>query len=192
METLLNRVTDPVGDPVTLAEAKTQLRVDFADDDTLIGELVSAATRTVEEMVGGALLSQEWALSVRYPRLRIYLPKTPVQSIDSITYYDRDETEQTANVADFHLFSDVYRAWVEPRDDKDWPDVFNRPDALTINFIAGYGAAGDVPSNLKHAILMLLTHWYEQRSAASGANLGEVPFAVETLVGLDRRGWFKA
>jgi len=192
METLLNRTSDPATSPVDLDEAKSQLNVFHSDDDWYISGLISAATAAVEEMTGRPLVTQTWELSLRYPRTRIYLPKTPAQSIDSITYYDRDETQQTASVSDFHLFNDIYRAWVEPKDGKDWPDVFGRPDALTISFIAGYGSASDVPTELKHAILMLLTHWYEERRAASDASMAEVPYSVGALVGLHRRGWVGA
>lgn len=192
METLLNRTAAPASQPVTLDEAKAQLNVLHADDDAYITALISAATAAVEEMSGRALITQTWELSLRYPRTRVYLPVTPVQSIDIITYYDRDEVQQTGTVSDFHLFSDIYRAWVEPKDKKDWPDVFGRADALTISFVAGYGAASDVPVELKQAILMLLTHWYEERRAASDSTMEEVPYSVGALVGLYRKGWVGA
>jgi uncharacterized phiE125 gp8 family phage protein len=192
METLLNRTSDPASSPVTLAEAKTQLNVFHNDDDAYISTLILSATAAIEEMTGRPLITQTWALSVKHPHYRVHLPKTPVQSIDSITYYDRDEVQQTALVADFHLFNDIYRAWVEPKDDKDWPDVFDRPDALTISFIAGYGAASDVPVEIKHAILLLLSHWYEQRIPVSDKPMQEMPFAVSSLVGLHKRGWIGA
>lgn len=192
METLLNRTSAPATQPVTLSEAKAQLRVDGVDDDAYILSLIATATADVEEMTDRPLITQTWALSLKHPHYRVYLPKTPVQSIDSITYFDRDEVSQTATVADFHLFSDIYRAWVEPKDDKDWPDVFNRPDALTITFIAGYGAAAAVPVEVKHAILMLVSHWYEQRVAVSEKLMREVPFSVSSLVGLHKRGWIGA
>ncbi len=191
-ETLLNRTSAPASQPVTSDEAKAQLRVDFVDDDAYIDALVSRATAMVEEMSGRALITQTWELALRYPRHRVYLPITPVQSISEIRYYDRDEVEQTATVGDFHLFKDIYRAWVEPKDDKDWPDVFGRTDALTIQFVAGYGAASAVPVEIKHAILMLLTHWYEERRAVTDSAMSEVPYSVQSLVGLHRSGWVGA
>lgn len=191
-ETLLNRTSDPATDLVSLTEAKAQLRVDHTDEDTYITALVSTATAAVEEMSGLALITQTWSLSQNGAVDRVYLPTTPVQSIDSITYYDRDEVQQTGTVANFHLFSDIYRAWVEPKDNQDWPDVFDRPDALTISFVAGYGAASDVPSELKQATLMLLTHWYDQRASVTEKAMQEVPYSVGSLVGLYRKGWIGA
>lgn len=193
METLINRTAPPASQPVSLDQAKAQVRVLHDDDDSYIEGLVKAATAAVEEMTGRALITQTWSLSLRFPQKRIYLPKTPVQSINAITYYDRDEVEQNATVGHFHLFSDIYRAWVEPKDKRDWPDVFGRPDALTITFVAGYGAAEDVPFELRQAILMLVAHWYENREAVvTGAGPAEMPMAVEAMTGLHRTGWIGA
>lgn len=191
-ETLLNRTSDPATEPVSLSEAKAQLRVDHSDEDTYISALISTATAAVEEMTGRALITQTWTLAMNGAVDRVYLPKTPVQSIDSIDYYDRDESSQTATVANFHLFSDIHRAWVEPKDGYDWPDVFDRPDSLTITFVAGYGAADAVPVEIGHAIKMLISHWYEQRVTVSEKLMREVPFAVSSLVGLHKRGWLGA
>jgi len=192
METLLNRTAAPASQPVSLSDAKTQLRVDHSEEDIYISGLVATATAAVEEMTGRALITQTWSLAMNGASGRVYLPKTPAQSISSITYYDRDEVSQTATAANFHLFSDIYRAWIEPKNGYDWPDVFDRQDSLTISYVAGYGSANAVPMELKHAILMLLSHWYEERRAVSEQLLREVPFSVQSLVGLHRRGWIGA
>jgi len=44
----LQLVTPPVDEPVTLAEAKLHLRVDFDEDDALILALISAARQAAE------------------------------------------------------------------------------------------------------------------------------------------------
>lgn len=41
---------------------------------------------------------------------------------------------------------------------------------------------GDLPTPLKQAVLMLVGHWYNQREAASGVQMAEVPLGFEALV----------
>jgi len=42
--------------------------------------------------------------------------------------------------------------------------------------------AGELPAPLKHAILMLAAHWYNQRESVSGVQMQEVPDALQALV----------
>ena len=42
--------------------------------------------------------------------------------------------------------------------------------------------AGEVPASLRHAIMMLAAHWYNQRESVSSAQMHEVPDALQALV----------
>jgi uncharacterized phiE125 gp8 family phage protein len=71
-----------------------------------------------------------------------------------------------------------------------WPSHLTDPNAVTVTWWAGYGAAGsDVPQAIRHAILMLVAHLYENRQAAvaTGAVPQDVPFGVKAL--LDTCKW---
>lgn len=59
---MLRVVTQATVEPVTLDEAKFQLRVDDNDSDALIGALITAAREVVERQTGYALAaaSYEW------------------------------------------------------------------------------------------------------------------------------------
>jgi len=186
----LKRTVAPSGDVVSLSDAKAHLRVDHSDDDDLISSLASAAAGAVEEMAGRPLLTQTWKLTLAEGSGRIRLPKTPVQSVTEIAYYDRDNASQTATLSDFHVISDNDMGFIEPKQSASWPETYSRPDALSITWTAGYGAAADVPADLVHAIKMMLGHLYEHREAVVvGQTVTDVPLAVEHLVGLHRRGW---
>lgn len=41
---------------------------------------------------------------------------------------------------------------------------------------------GELPPELRQAILLLAGHWYNQREAASAVQMHTVPFAVDALV----------
>lgn len=58
-------VTPPASEPVTLAEAKSQVRqpADFVDDDALLSSLVVAARRYCEAVMKGAFVDTEFELA---------------------------------------------------------------------------------------------------------------------------------
>ena len=49
----------PIAEPVTLEEAKTQLRVEFNEDDTLISSYITAAREWAEGFLNTALVAAE-------------------------------------------------------------------------------------------------------------------------------------
>ncbi len=60
--------TAPATEPVTTAEAKTHLRVDTSDDDTLIGTLITVARRRVENDSRHQLVTATWDYTLdRFP-----------------------------------------------------------------------------------------------------------------------------
>lgn len=44
------------------------------------------------------------------------------------------------------------------------------------------GNAGEFPAPLKHAVMMLAAHWYNQRESVSGVQMHEVPDSLQALV----------
>ncbi|MCM1022411.1 MAG: head-tail connector protein [Muribaculaceae bacterium] len=44
------------------------------------------------------------------------------------------------------------------------------------------GNGGEFPAPLKHAVMMLAAHWYNQRESVSTAQMHEVPDALQALV----------
>lgn len=192
---ILKRTTPPSVKPVTLTDAKLDLRVDHADEDALIESLISAATDYLEADKGAinkAFITQSWTLSVKCPDrdYRIWLPVTPVQSITSIKYFDADNVEQTLTVSDFYFHGDEDWAYIEPKQGVNWPSVYDRLDAIAVEFAAGFGdAETDVPETIRQCIRLLVAHWYTHRSAASEASVEELPLAVQSLISVNRKGW---
>ena len=85
-------ITAPVGEPVSISDAKTHLRIDLSDDDALLGAYITAARQKYEELTWRALrtqtLGQRLAL---WPSCdHIALRRPPLQSVTSVTYTDSD------------------------------------------------------------------------------------------------------
>ncbi|HDR9046273.1 TPA: hypothetical protein QDA94_000464 [Burkholderia vietnamiensis] len=105
----------------------------------------------------------------------IYLPRNPVQSIESIQYYDMDGTLQTLDPATYLIDSESEPARVIPAPNASWPPTQNRPGAVEIHFVAGYGDDGSsVPAGIKHWILLMTGTLYENREMVAVLNRGKV------------------
>lgn len=179
----------PVGDEpevVTVAEAKAHLRVGFADDDAYIGDLIAAATTWAAKTSGLSLGVREWELVLDgFPTGSVALPSVPLVSVEGVAYVDEYEAPQT--YAGFRVFGvgGSTPGYVLPAIGTDWPDTSAEPESVTVEFTAGETA---IPKTIKHAILLLVAHWYENRESASAYNLSDIPFGVNALL-LPHRNW---
>lgn len=171
MSPLLTQSTAPA-DLFTLAEAKDQLAVLDSDRDGLIELLISAVSRHFDGPDGiicRALAPQAYTYahtpSDRLEGGALPLPIGPAIAITAFTYYDRDNAQQSATIGDFDVYSSQRGgAWIQPAQDKSWPEAYNRPDALTITYSAGEATLADVPADLIAAAKLMLTDLFELRS----------------------------
>lgn len=155
-------VTAPSVEPVTTAELKVYLRVDIADDDTILLEHQETARVIVEERTGRALITQTWRqiLSAWPSADTIELCRSPAQSategFPSVLYYSTDDTENTLSSDDYSLDTDAEPGRIVLDYSEIWPTTILRPNVpIKITFKAGYGdAATDVPEPLRRAIMM--------------------------------------
>jgi len=161
--------------PVTLTEAKAHLRVDFSTDDTLITTLINVATEYAEKRLGRALISQTWdmyfndwdeALANDCDGENIYIPFSPLASITHIKYYDTSNVQQTITSTEYDvdIISEPGLVKLSAAATSGWPALYNRPNAIVVRFVAGYGAAStNVPETIRAAIKLLISHFYENR-----------------------------
>lgn len=167
METEVSRavlVTPPVAEPVTLAEAKKQLELASSDTahDAHLALLIQAAREQWEADTDSCCLSQTWKVyAEEFDDDEIYLPKRPIQSVTHVKYYDASNVQQTLSTSVYSL-DDAARA-VRLDSLQVWPAVYDRFDAITITFVAGYTSAAAVPAIHKQAILLLVGKYFENR-----------------------------
>lgn len=194
-------VTGPALEPVLLDEAKAHCRVDIDDDDGYIAGLIVGARQWVEGQTHRFMMTQTWDFTYDYEwpaevdtmaRVRrelIRLPVAPVSSISSISYIDSAGATQTLGASLYKTVIDNDHPRIERAYEQSWPDVRDEASCITVRAIVGYGSnPGDVPQPLRHAILMLAGHWYENReTVVVGQAPAEVPFAVEALISPYRR-----
>lgn len=185
------RTVAPAVPLLTLDDAKAHLRVDHADEDALISGLIDAAAAHLDGyngILGRALITQTWAAEFPTFVNRMDIPLGPVQSA-TIQYYDSLNAQQTLATSVYAVLSDGLGPYVTLKYNQQWPQTYTRDDAVKITFVAGYGAtAPDVPAAIRSAMLLLISHWYDNRSALSvGESVSEMPFSVTALLAPFRR-----
>lgn len=181
----LAMTSGPAAEPVTVAEAKAHLRIDGTAEDVLIGSLIVTSRLHAEAALGLALITQGWLLKMdRWPDSGdVRFPLRPIQSITSVTVLDEHGTPTVVPSEDYLLDGQALRPRLIPRDGK-WPPPGQRAGGIEIHFSAGIGdAAEDVPEPIRHAILLLVAHWYEHRDPLEIGTAGAaIPAAVSDLL----------
>lgn len=181
-------VTAPAVMPVSTVDAKRHLRVDIADDDALIETLVAAATAWVETITRRALVTQTWDLALdAWPAGgRINVPKAPLQSVTSVTAYDRDGGSAVFAGSNYLVDTDGQPGAVVLRSGASWPSAELREvNGVRVRFVAGYGDPEDVPAPITEAILLAIGTMYENREdvqVAQGISVTALPFGIRRLL----------
>lgn len=173
----LTLITAPSVEPVTLAEAKLQCKVEHSTDDALITGLIQAFRERAEHELGRALLNQTWELALdAFPEAEIELPKPAVSAIVSVTYIDTNGATQTVSAGNYSLDAATSPAWVLPALNYTWPSTQDVANAVKVRFTTGYGAtAATVPEAIKTWIRMQIAAAYANREAVVRGTVSEIP-----------------
>jgi uncharacterized phiE125 gp8 family phage protein len=123
----------------------------------------------------------------KFPQERyIELTRAPLQSVTHLKYTDKDGVITTWGGSNYIVDKTSFVPKLVLGYGLSWPSVQLGPvNAIEIEYVAGYGTAADVPQMIKQAILLLVSHWYENREPVNIGNIvNKIPFAVESLLGL--------
>lgn len=206
----LTLITAPTVQPITLATAKEHLRVDHTDDDDLITALIVAAVSHVDGrdgVLGRALVSQTWEIRLdefpcgeltRERGIRVPLP--PLIEVVSVKYVDSDGVLQTLSSSAYQVVAGGFgQALIVEAYGETWPSTRDEPDAVRVQFTAGYVAPVDsppvagegVPGAILSAIKLMIGHLYESREGVvmdARIEPAELPLGVRALLAPYRVG----
>lgn len=178
---------DSATEPISLLEAKEHLNVTSDSDDTYILSLISVARRSVEVMTQRSLVTKTLKLSLDSfgDSRELQLPMSNIQTVTSVKYYDEAGTLQTFSANSYWVDTSSSPGRICLRFGESWPiPQSDRPNSVIIEYDAGYGDKAQVPSELKHAIKLLIGHWYANREDVASVPYphAQVPKAAEFLV----------
>ena len=159
-------VTAPAAAAVTLAEAKMQSSVTFADDDTLIENIyIKSATKSCEQVLQRKLITQTWKMFLDSWPGYIEVLFGDLQSVTHIKYTDLDGVQATFSNTKYDVDTISVPGRIFLKNGESWPsDTLNAVNPIEIQFVTGYGAtAASIPEDIRHAILLTADHAYENR-----------------------------
>ena len=206
----LQLTTAPLSEPVSVSTLKQHLRIAFATEDQLLQTYIITARTLFEEWTQRQLVTATYTLYLdswsnwhhwqnyggyTYPMVAppfnqlnwerpILLPKSPLQAVNTVKYYDQNDVLQTLSSG--HYMVDGTR---EPARllITNYPALAGDTQIprVVINYTAGYQA---VPSPIVHGIMLLAGSFYRDREATSTMSLKDVPIGFKALVNIYRVG----
>jgi len=190
----------PDAEPITLAQASEHLRVDSTEDQAYISDLIPVAREYFDALTGRAsaiatyvMTAETWEdLFYQIGRIEntsayvIPIYRTPLLSVTSVKYYAPDaDTLTTMSASDYRVITTAEPGMIQLKNSP--PSVDDRIDAIQITFTAGTDCA---PAMSKHAIRMLVAHFYENRAPVAYASTYEIPFTLKALIENQKIGGF--
>ena len=168
-------ITAPAVEPLDIDEIKTYHRINGSDQDTLIDSLMTTARQVVEDYTGLGLIDQVWeGVTDNWCGPMELIGN--VKSVDSVTYYDADDSAVIMPDTDYRLMSHGVLAELHLVHGVKLPPLAHRPDAITVRMTVGYGAsAASVPKPIWQAMMLLFGHFYENRESTTPVIIRELP-----------------
>jgi len=206
---ILHTSTHRIESPITLEEIKDHLNItrgETGQDETLKG-LRAASVEMAQNITGRKLMIQKWTVYLdNWPSgNELELPFTPLASSGSVAgtssipttgiYY----TDSTNGSTTLGSTAWSYDAVSEPPrivlgNDESWPtDILHHNNPIQIRGTYGYSASSEIPRSIKHAMLLMIGHWYENREntiIGAGQVVHEIPLGAKSLLEMYRVKWF--
>lgn len=185
-------ITGPAEEPITVEEAKAQVRETGSAEDSLFPGWIQTAREMCEEDLGIALIEQTLEMPLdhfpgRHHRLgmehihlcdrynghhsredcEIRLSRPPLASVTSVTYFDSTGAPTVWASSEYLVDTDEFPGRIVPKYGKWWPSLvpLQPVNGVRIRYVAGWPDASHVPSRLKSGMLLIIGSLYKNREA---------------------------
>ena len=153
-------------EPITLAQAKAQVRSDCADDDAQLTALITVARMAAEDRLGRTLVRTHWRLTQDRFTPAIVLINPPVFEVQSVKYFTTAGAQRVMSSADWYLDSVSEPGYLVPAAGRAWPETMTHINAVEVDYVAGY-ADNAVPAPIKQWMLLAIADMYTYRERSA-------------------------
>ncbi|GIW49013.1 MAG: hypothetical protein KatS3mg079_489 [Caloramator sp.] len=179
----LRVIEGPTDEVVSLEEAKSHLRIDGDDEDILIFSYIKAAREYAEIFTGRSFVGKtyEYITNPKEKYSYVELPMPPLIEVLEVLCVDKNNQELKLNEGyDYYVLKGYDESLIYPSLERGWPkETLDRFGSIKIKYRAGYT---DAPMPVKQAILILTSHFYENRENLTTKDYKEIPFGVSSLL----------
>lgn len=167
----LTRLLPPAAEPVSIEEARYQCKIRHTQADAALNKAIRAARELAEQHTGRALIAQGWAQLEACAPAVIKLGVWPLLAVSKVSVAGTELTlsEYMVYLGDDPKLLPIGAGWVGK--------------AVTVEFTAGYGAAGDdVPAAITNWMLHQIANTIEHSgSVVVGTIVAELKFVDRLL-----------
>ncbi len=176
---------------ISLADMKKFLRVDGTADDDIITAYIATATEAVKNYCQRAILTETFVFTadgftepggddrlmalgagvhqVSVPYIlgggdSFDIPFPVIQSVTSVTTYDRDNTSSVFDSSKYIV--DLQTGRITLNEGETWPVNLRDTSAVQVTYVAGYGS-GSIPQPILEAIRGYVTQMYDGCAGAT-------------------------
>lgn len=177
----LTIVTPPATEPLKIEEVRTHLRLEETEGEIITLEgLIKTARDYAEAETGRALITQTWDWTLdAFPAGDLEVPLPNLQSVTSIKYINTSGTLTTwLPVTQYSVDIKSAPGRISPAYGVTWPSIRPINNAVTVQFVAGYGLAAAVPEGIKLAMLEIIGFLYMNR----GTSTDDLPPYIKALL----------
>lgn len=181
----LTLVTAPTVYPVTLEEARAQLRDPPTEEDGFIADdLIPSATAMFQDETRRQFMLATWDLAL--PRFwgghLLSVPRPPLLAVTSITYVDADGASQALSSSVYGVLTkavDSPFGGIYLKSGQSWPQLYGETNALevTVRFTCGYSSSATaatqraaVPVIAKKGVKLLIAELMANRGDGDGGS----------------------
>lgn len=185
-------VTGATNLPLDINNVKSYLKVpsSLVVDDNLIKAIIESVAGYFEKMTGRVLINKTYKtfldkfpshyslsyysgvspLMPKYNDNGIIIKRSKLQSITHIKYY-KDGVLTTWASTDYYFTDDTDYSGIYLVENKSFPEVDVRKQAVIITFVAGYGDTFcNIPEDVKMALFQMISYIYENRGDCANMN----------------------
>jgi uncharacterized phiE125 gp8 family phage protein len=151
------RTVAPTAPTITVSDLKDHARITQSNGDSTLRSYIDAATDAAEQYMNRGLVTQTWALTLRWFADVIWLPMAaPLQSVTTVKYYDTTGVLQTLAATEYEVDTVSRPGRILRGANKSWPALQSGKlgGRVVITYVVGWTDPALVPERIKQGIRM--------------------------------------